>query len=230
MRRSHDELHRPYFLRSAVSGSIGMRADRAAVARRVGGLEQRVVDRFFGGVEHRFEQARDRVGGEDRPRLRAVGVGEAQRRVRRERDGEIAAAVRVGRARPRQREDGARREPFEVARVERRIGRDDDHAGAVGSLGVRLAFVVRAGIRLGSLRVGGGLRRQLPPHGHAGDGQAPAVVRLHEHADGPLVVLLPHASRRGADAAFPPERHGSRAGADGAFLDGAVARRGDGRR
>ena len=83
----------------------------------------------------------------------------------RERDREIAAAVGVGRAGARQREDGAGREPFEVARVERRVGGDDDHAGAVG------ADVGSRGSRVGAEW------RQLLPHRDAGDRQAAAVVR-----------------------------------------------------
>ena len=40
-------------------------------ARHRGGLEQRVVDRLFGGLERRLEQRRHAVGGQQRARLRS---------------------------------------------------------------------------------------------------------------------------------------------------------------
>ena len=45
-------------------------------------------------------------------------------------------------------------------------------------------------------------RLQLAPHRHAGDRQAPAVVRLHQHADGPFV--LPAGVTRRDDVPMPP--------------------------
>ena len=97
--------------------------------------------------------------------------------------------------------------------------RDGDHAGAVG-------IGSRVGVR-GLARGGESSGRQLAPDRHAANRQAAAVVRLHQHADGPGVVLLLHASGRGADVAFPAERDRSGAGADRALIDGALARGGD---
>src|SRR4029078_1032167 len=57
--------------------------------------------------------------------------GEALRRVRREHDGEAAAAVGVGRAGARQGEDRGRGEALQALRVERCVGGDDDHARSV---------------------------------------------------------------------------------------------------
>ena len=78
--------------------------------------------------------------------------------MRRERDREVAAAVRVGRSRPRQREDRARGEPLEIARVERRVGRDDDHAGPV-SVRERVLSRRSADRREGGRRSAAGTRR-----------------------------------------------------------------------
>ena len=72
------------------------------------------------------------VGRQNLSRLRGAGAGHPQGRMGRKCDREIAAAVRVGRTGARERVDGARGETSKIARVERRVGRDDDHAGAVG--------------------------------------------------------------------------------------------------
>ena len=117
--------------------------------------------------------------------------------VRREGDREVAAAVRVGRPGPREREHGARGEALQVPRVERRVGRDDDHAGSVScalppARAQRSSAVsVSASGETASARA----RRQLLPHRHAVDDELAAVVALHEDADGPRVVAwLPRPS------------------------------------
>ena len=48
---------------------------------------------------------------------------------------------------------------------------------------------------------------------------APAVVGLHEHADGPVVVPLTDAPAGGADAALEVVADHPGAAADGSFLD-----------
>src|SRR5512140_1596428 len=65
------------------------RADRAAVGGDVGRLEQRVVHRFLGRLEHGLEQAGYAVGGQHRTLLWGRGARDPLRRVRRERDREI---------------------------------------------------------------------------------------------------------------------------------------------
>src|SRR5881296_2805757 len=63
------------------------------------GLKERVVDRLLGGFQHRFEQRRGGVGRQHLPIAwcRIVEPAAHLRR-RRERDGEIAAAVAVRRS------------------------------------------------------------------------------------------------------------------------------------
>ena len=146
------------------------RVNRAAVGGDIRRTQQRVVDGLFGGVQHRLEQRGHRVGAEHRACRHAVCVRHPLRRVRRKRDREVAAAVRVGRARARKREDASRRQPLEIARVNRRVGGNDHHARSVR--------------RRSSASAG---RREMLPHRHAGDREPPSVVRLHEHADRPLV-------------------------------------------
>ena len=67
----------------------------------------------------RIQQAAKKLGY--RPNLFA-------RSLRGKRNREVAAAVRIGRSGARERIDGARREPLQIPRVERGVGRDDDHA------------------------------------------------------------------------------------------------------
>ena len=125
-----------------------------------------------------------------------------------ERDEDLAAAVMGDRAGAREAEPGPARDPLELRRRERRIGRDD-HDAAAG----RLRRARRAARRAGA--------RPAPRRPEA----APrAEVREHEHADG-----VRRRARR-LDVPMPPFRpkqHHAGAGADRALLD--VGRRaGDG--
>src|SRR5204862_5393042 len=80
-----------------------------------------------------FEQRRRRVGGQHHTGACGRFVEPAAHLGRRrERDREIAAAVAVRRSGATETEDGACRKAAQVARVERRIGGDDEHAGSVG--------------------------------------------------------------------------------------------------
>ena len=127
----------------------------------------------------------------------------------------VAAAVRVGRSRACHRVDRPTGETLELARIERRVGGDDDHARAVGRRHLVADFA--------------SLRRQLAPNGHTAHREASTEVRLHEHAHGPGVRLHQHASRRCADTAFPAERDRAGPGADRAFGDRSRLRRANGR-
>ena len=101
--------------------------------------------------------------------------------MRRERDGEVAAAVRVGGAGARQREDRPRREALQVRarraarRSRRRSCRSRPPDRHVVSAFRRNNSSTRA------------VRRQFAPHRHAIDDELAAVVALHEHADSPGV-------------------------------------------
>ena len=93
----------------------------------------------------------------------------------REGDREVAAAVAVGRAGARQPEDRARGQALQIARVERRVGGDHDHARAVRSRVHRRAGRTRAR--------GRGAAAAAAEDRHAGDRQVAAEVGLREHAD-----------------------------------------------
>ena len=214
-RDTGSDLPRPYLRKSAVSASdLEVREWFASRFRRSRPwlLSSEVaLDRF---VRWRRGRPRSRRGHASVGNtVRCCGLGRrrhAQRRMRGERDREVAAAVRVGRPGACQREDRARREALEVPRVERRVGGDDDHAGAVG-------------VRRDSACIGAAALGVSSFHtGTPSIDEPAAVVALHEDADRPGVVRrAARPSRRGADAALPAERDRAGAGADRAFLDRA---------
>src|SRR5262245_34933037 len=69
------------------------RANRLSVRRRVGRFQERVVDCLFGRIERRLEKSRDAVCGKNGPRLRPARRRHAKRRMRRESNCEVSAAV-----------------------------------------------------------------------------------------------------------------------------------------
>src|SRR5207248_506356 len=150
-------------------------------------------DRLFGGLDGGEEERPHRLVRQQRDRARrflavadAIGGGEG--------DDVVAAAVVAGRTRSREAHDAALGHALQVARVDRRVGGDDNDARAAGGTG------------------GGG------GDGHAGDGEVAAEVRLHQHAHG----VAARAARRRADAALESEGDRAGAGADGAFLHGSA--------
>ncbi len=101
--------------------------------------------------------------------------------------------------------------------AERSVGRDHDHAGAVGAT-------------FGACGVGRGLQRregvspQLAPHRYAVHREDAAEVRLDEDPQRVAPEPLGQAPRRGADAALPAEGDGAGAGADRALRHGPSGR------
>lgn len=111
-----------------------------------------------------------------------------------------------------------------MARIERGVGRDDDHAGPVGRIVSGLSFAKHSFL----------IRLQFLPNGNASDGEAAAEIGLHQDADGEAAFVFvflrvckykPRTSETAgtrADSPFPAEGHGPRASADRAFFDRAV--------
>ena len=107
--------------------------DSMAVAARDGrGLEERVVDRFFGRFDDGLEEGRHGVVAEG---LRASQVVARANPVRdAEGDDVIAAAVGRRRAGARKSQHRPRRQPFQVPRVHRRVGRHHHNDRTVGRI------------------------------------------------------------------------------------------------
>ena len=104
--------------------------DRVSVASHRRRLKQRVVDCFLRRFDRGQKQRRHRVVGHNFhvPRQRFVIGMDPHLRRRRECDRVVSAAVRCRTSRVRHAQQRPRCEPFQVARVQRRVGCDNDHA------------------------------------------------------------------------------------------------------
>ena len=188
-------------------GLVGQGADDASLAPvgvdcRPERVEHRLLGRFDDGREERVQVLVGNRGAIDAERSRSSRLD----RRRREREEDLAAPVVGDRAGPREAEPRAPREPLELRRLERRVGRDDRDAAA--GRGPRVDAVAD--------------RRE---HRHAVDPQVAggAEVREHEHADRRVDLGDEPAGR--PDPALPAERDHPGPRADTPLIDGAVRAR-----
>ena len=130
------------------------------------------------------------------------------RRGRGEGEGEVSAAVGRRRAGARHAQERAAGQALETERVQRRVGRHDDHDGAVPALQLVLQVIAT----------------QLAPDRRAADGEDAAEVGLHQHAHGPAAERGGEPARGGADPSLPAEGDRAAPGADAPLLDRPLAR------
>ena len=166
--------------------------------------EERVVDGFFRRLLNRLEERGHGVIGEELAGLAGGGEG----------DDVLAAAIARGRAGHAEAEFGARGQPAQIARVDRRVGGDHDHAGAARCrLGVLLEVVAA----------------ELAPYRRAHDREDAAEIGLHQHPDRVAAQRGGEHARGRTDAALVAEADGPRARTHGALGHGAWRGGTDGR-
>ncbi len=182
-----------------------------ATCRRFG-VKQRIEDRFLGRLDCGHEQRRHVVVADNGNVLQRITglVRDPRILVGGERDRVIAAAVRLDAAGFAEPQDRPLREPFQVARVQRRIRRHHDHAGAIRRIVQLVAQII--------------LVQQFADR-HAINVEHAAEVRLHQHAHGVAPERTRQFARSGADAALESERDRAGAGAHVALRDRAGFRR-----
>src|SRR5215469_17491257 len=136
----------------------------------------------------------------------------------RESDCKIATSITACRACPGHAQDRSCREAPELARIERGVRSDHNHARAVGLI---LSRLIDGWINLvGSLDCG----LQLLPNGYARDGESAAEICLHEYTNSVSAVCFRQVARTRADTTFPSEDHGTLASADGTLFYWPVVR------
>ena len=169
-----------------------MRRDAVATHHRLGG-DERVEDRFLGRLDRAPEEIADRRrrgsstrsnGAVDALDLVAL---ESRRGCRSRTRGRChRSSARRAPPDPGDAEAGALGEPLELVGQHRGVGREDHDDRARAGSGLGSASLARRSSS--SHGDGTASTRDLPADGHAVDRQplAPAVVRLHERADGPV--------------------------------------------